>query len=114
MDSQKKKELIAGYKERKISGGVYMITNTKTGMRLLAAETNLEGSKNKFDFCIKTNLCSYPKLQEEWKRYGAQAFTFEVLDEIEKKDAQMLSSFQENLEGLLSLRRAQYPQSSLY
>ena len=114
MDSQKKKELIAEYKERKVRGGVYAITNTKTGMRLLAAETNLEGSKNKFDFCIKTNLCSYPKLMEDWNRYGAQAFVFEALDEIEKKETQTLSSFHEDLEGLLSLRRAQYPQSSLY
>ena len=103
MDSQKKKELIAGYKERKISGGVYMITNTKTGMRLLAAETNLEGSKNKFDFCIKTNLCSYPKLQEEWKRYGAQAFTFEVLEELKKDETQTDREFAQDIGALFEL-----------
>lgn len=114
MEPQKKKELIAQYKERKLCGGVYMITNQKNGKRLLAAETNLDGSRNKFDFCVKTNLCSYSKLTADWKKYGGSAFTFEVLDEIEKKEAQELSDFKDDLDQLLSMRIADYPPNLLY
>lgn len=49
MDAHKK-ELLNAYKSRPLSGGVYIIRNTRNGRYLLAAETNLSGSKGKFEF----------------------------------------------------------------
>lgn len=114
MDTQSKKKLIAQYKDRKLTGGVYAIINTENGKTLLAAETNLAGSKNKFDFCLKTNLCSFSKLTEDWKRYGGKVFLFKILDELEKKDTQSDKDFKEDLAALLELRQATYPSEQLY
>lgn len=114
MDAQEKKELIAQYKERKLTGGVYAIVNTETGKTLLAAETNLAGSRNKFDFSVKTNLCPYSRLAADWKRYGGGAFLFKVLDELEKKDVQDAADFKRDLDTLLEMRKSTWPEGQLY
>lgn len=103
--SQDKKEKIAQYKARKICGGVFCITNTQTGKRLLLAERDLKGSRNRFAFSQMTGSCVHMVLQSDWKQYGPQAFTFEILEEIEKKDDQTDREFGQDLETLLQLWR---------
>lgn len=98
--SDRRKELLLEYKARKVSGGVYKITNTANERFLLKAVTNLQGDKNHFEFSQKTNSCVFLSMQKEWNEYGADAFTFEILEEIEMKDTQTLKDFKDDLKVL--------------
>ena len=103
MEKQNKKEKLAEYKERKITGGVYVIKNTANEKSLLASSTNLQGCKNRFVFSQKTNSCVDMKLQNDWKTFGAEAFQLEVLEELEKKDDQTSKEFAEDIKMLYEL-----------
>ena len=102
MNAQKK-ELIAAYKERKVVGGVYAIKNTLSGRRMIEATTDMCGSKNRFDFAQRNNLCVNKKIEAEWKKLGAGSFAFEVLEELEKEPAQTSEKFQADVAALKEL-----------
>ncbi len=95
--SERKKELTLEYKSRIISGGVYKITNTANGWYWLKADLNIQGQKNRFKFSKKTDSCVQLRLKKDWDQYGTQAFTFEILEEIEMKDTQTLKEFKDDL-----------------
>ena len=99
MDAHKK-ELLNAYKSRPLSGGVYIIRNTQNGRYLLAAETNLSGSKGKFEFSQMTDCCNWHKLSADWKACGRDAFVFEVLDELTQKETQTPDEFRADLAAL--------------
>lgn len=101
----KRKEIIRKYKERSVTGGVFKITNTKNGRFLLASDIDLRGSRNRFDFSVSTGSCVYMKLQEDWDKFGAKAFVFEVLDELEKEPEQGIKAFTEDLKLLEEMWR---------
>jgi hypothetical protein len=92
-DKKTKKELLAQYKEREIVGGVYAITNTLNNKLFLEATTDLQKSKNRFDFAQKTDSCVHTKLQSDWSQQGGGQFAFEVLDELKKDEAQTMEEF---------------------
>ncbi|MDR1482788.1 MAG: GIY-YIG nuclease family protein [Synergistaceae bacterium] len=98
-----RKELKERYKQRKIVGGVYLIRNTRGGRVLLGATTDIRGSGNRFDFSRKTGLCVDMRLQEDWKKWGADSFVFEVLEEYEKDDSQTMEEFQSDISVLKDL-----------
>lgn len=95
-----KKELIALYKARRSTGGVYSITNRETGRIYLEGVLDLQGSRNRFDFCMKTGSCMHMKLQADWNKYQSAAFEFEVLEEIEIKEGQSKKEFLEDIKLL--------------
>ena len=95
MDKKTKKEMQAQYREREIIGGVYIIRNTSKNKLFLDADTDINGSKNRFEFAVKTGSCVHPKLQNDW--VGGQ-FVFEVLEELKKGEAQSLTEFKEDID----------------
>ena len=48
-------------------------------------------------------------MRGEWAQYGAQSFTFEILEEIKKKDTQTEQEFMEDIGVLLELWTEKYP-----
>ena len=62
----KRKELLSQYRERTITGGVYAIKNTLTGKIYLESSTDINASRNRFDFSRKTGNCAYNSLR--WRR----------------------------------------------
>jgi hypothetical protein len=101
--SDRRKELKAQYKERKVIGGVFVIRNTATGKLFLDATTDLQGSKNRFAFAKQTGSCTDLKLQSDWAKQGASAFALEVLEELEKGDAQTNAEFAADVKTLKEL-----------
>jgi hypothetical protein len=87
-NNEKKKEILAQYKEREIIGGAYIIRNTLENKLLLDATTDLQSIKNRFEFSQKTGSCVYPKLQKDWSEHGGSAFVLEVLEELKKGGTQ--------------------------
>jgi len=114
MEKPNKKEILATYKERKIIGGVYLIRNTVNNKALLLSTTDLQGSKNRFEFSLKTGSCVTLKLQKEWSEFGASAFTMEVLEDLNKTDAQTLKEFGDDIKTLEEIWLEKLDTDNLY
>ena len=114
MKPQNKKDLLAAYKQRKQIGGIYAITNTKTGKSLVLANPDIGGIQKRYEFAEMTGGCFHPKLQRDAETYGNGAFTFAVLDTLEKKETQTDKEFADDLDMLLQLRLEQYEKEQLY
>lgn len=100
-----KKAAIRAYKERPVAGGVYRIRDEKSGESWYFAEVDLPASRNRFEFCRATGLCTRSILQKAWERDGAEAFSFEICETMEKKPEQSLKEFKEDLKLLLQMVR---------
>ncbi len=98
-----RKTLINEYKQRKIIGGVYRITNTRSGMYLLDYTPNLQAKQNSFDFQVSSGSCFHYKLEKDWAVCGGGAFTFEILETLEKKKEQSQEEFIDDLKMLEQL-----------
>ena len=111
---KRRKEIINAYKERKLCGGVYMITNTLSGKYLIGHAANLKSVQNRFQFAITTGSTVHPKLRKDWDESGARAFTLEVLEELEQKSEQSQAEFMDDLKTLEQLWRANLDASKEY
>lgn len=114
MKPQNKKDLLAAYKQRKQIGGVYTVTNTKTGKSLVLASADIGGIQKRYEFAEMTGGCFHPKLQQDVKTDGNGAFTFLVLDTLEKKETQTDREFADDLALLLSIQLERFDPTLLY
>ena len=114
MKPQNKKDLIAAYKQRPQIGGIYAVTNKETGKSLVLASADIGGIRKRYEFAEATGGCFHPKLQQDVNRFGAGAFSFAVLEEMEKKNTQTDREFAEDLDVLLSMWLEKYDPEKLY
>ena len=80
MDQTRKKHLLQSYADRPKPAGVFQITNTVNGKMLLGSSLNLDGRLNRHRFMLSAKAHDNAALQKDWLEYGAEAFTFEVLE----------------------------------
>ncbi len=80
-----RKELIRQYKEIKIEAGVYQIKNTKNQKVFVASTPNLKTMNGK-PMMLRGGVHKNKKLQEEWNKFGEEAFVFEVLEVLKEKE----------------------------
>lgn len=102
----RRKELTNEYKERKLLGGVYTITNTVNGKYLISHAANLKSVQNHFQFAVSTGSTVHPRMKQDWQELGAQAFQLEIREELEQKPGQSSAEFMEDLKTLEQLWRA--------
>ena len=100
MSEKTRKELQAQYKEREVTGGVYVIRNLADNRLLVDATTDLQGIKNRFAFSQKTGSCVYLKLQKDWAVSGGGGFALEVLEELNKGETQTQAEFKADIDIL--------------
>ena len=81
----RRKELIQQYKEMKTEAGVYQIRNIKNHKVFVVATPNLK-TINGRHIELQTGGYRVKELQEEWNRFGEDAFVFEVLEVLEEKE----------------------------
>jgi biotin operon repressor len=91
-------EIKKQYREAPRQAGIFHVKNTVNGKILLGSSKNLHGPLNKHRFILQIGRHWNQGMQEEWNRFGPEAFVFEVLEVIEPKED---PSF--NLEDELSL-----------
>jgi hypothetical protein len=113
-NNSRKKELQSQYNEREIVGGVYLIRNTINNKLLLDSSTDIQGSKNRFEFAQKTGSCVTPKLQKDWTEHGASPFVFEVLDELKKNETQSPAEFKTDINLLTEIWREKLSGEEMY
>ncbi len=109
-----RREISKAYKERKLRGGVYTITNTSNGKYLLDHAADLASLRNRFQFSVMTGSTVHPKLRQDWEELGATAFTLDILEELEQGPEQTHASFMDDLKTLEQLRRANLDPSKEY
>jgi hypothetical protein len=95
-----RKTLANEYKQRKITGGIYRVMNTHNTMYLLEHATEIQAKQNAFNFMVATSSCFHFKLKEDWALFGGEAFTFEILERLEKKKEQSAEEFVDDLKIL--------------
>lgn len=80
-----RKELIQQYKETKIIGGVYQIKNNSNGKIFLTSTPDFKTINGKK---LSLNMGSFmnKELQAEWKTYGEESFSFDILEALEEKE----------------------------
>ena len=100
MEKKSRKEMQAQYREREVIGGVCAIRNTLRNKALIEAATDIQGSRNRFEFAMKTGSCVHPKLQGDWAEQSGANFAFETLEELKKADGQSAKEFEADIEVL--------------
>ena len=109
-----RKTLLDNYKQRKVIGGIYKVTNTGSGKYFLDCATDLQAKLNAFNFMTASNTCFHFKLKDDWAVSGGRAFSIESLETLEKKTDQSQEEFAEDLKTLLQLWSEKLDKSKRY
>ncbi|MEH7225709.1 GIY-YIG nuclease family protein [Bacillus sp. JJ1566] len=81
----RKKELKQQYKETPIEAGVYQIKNTQNGKVFIGSTKNFK-TLNGLKFSLEAGSLMNKELQEDWRQYGASAFSIDILETLKKKE----------------------------
>lgn len=94
-----KKDLKQGYKDAPTTAGIYLITNTQTGHRLLASAANAQGVLNRHLFELKFGQHRNKLLQQAWQQYGEAAFEFSMLERVKPDEKNINAALEKRLEA---------------
>ncbi|KUO61930.1 MAG: excinuclease ABC subunit C [Gracilibacter sp. BRH_c7a] len=81
----RRKQLKLDYKETPRPMGVYQILNIKNNKIYVGSSLNLPGKFNSNRFQLELKSHYNKALQEDWNLYGAESFSFEVLENLDPK-----------------------------
>jgi group I intron endonuclease len=77
------------YKETKIQAGVYQIKNIQNQKIFIGSTLNLK-TLNGRKFELENGSCTNKSLQQEWNKYGKEAFIFEELEVLKEDEVSAL------------------------
>lgn len=86
MDKSRKKELIAQYKQTKPRMGLFIIRSKVNNKCYLQATQDLRGVMNGAVVRLRAGMHPNRELQKEWKEFGAENFTMEILEHLAYDD----------------------------
>ena len=88
-----RKELKDNYKQRKITGGIYRVTNNRSGLYLFHYAPDIQAKQNAFAFSVSSDVVFDNRLRKDWESLGGTSFRFEVLETLDKKKDQTPEQF---------------------
>jgi len=80
----RKKELKQAYKEMKIEGGIYVITNKQNGKKFVASTPNFK-TLNGVKFTLENGMHTNKELQVDWTTHGRGNFDIEQVEVLKKE-----------------------------
>ena len=83
MNRDEKKAAVAAYRERKVATGIYAVRCAATGRCWIGGAPNLATIWNRVSFALRQGAGTPASLQAAWRENGADAFRFEVLEELD-------------------------------
>ncbi|MCM3268666.1 GIY-YIG nuclease family protein [Paenibacillus elgii] len=86
MDKSKRKELLEEFKQIKTYMGIIQITNKVSGKIFVDSYPNLKNKWMTIKMQLDMGRFANLELQKDWKELGAEAFTYEVLEEQKTDD----------------------------
>lgn len=81
MDMNKRRELLEEYKQIKTYMGVAQIKNKINGKIYIDSYPNLKNKWFTLQMQLDQGRFANPQLQKEWREFGEDAFTYEVLEQ---------------------------------
>jgi hypothetical protein len=81
-----RKARIREYKETLRPAGVFRVRNTATGKSLVGSTANMPATLNRHRFQLERGSHPSRELQADWHALGADAFEFEVLDQLKPSE----------------------------
>ena len=81
-----KKELKEEYKLIKYKMGAFGITNKVNGKIFIGSSLDLDAIWHAQKLQLSVGMHQNNELQNDWNHYGAENFTYEILEEIEQGD----------------------------
>lgn len=97
MDKSRRKELQEQFKEIKTFMGITQITNTVNGKIFIDSHNNLKNKWFTLQMQLDMGRFANLELQKDWKEFGRDAFTYEVLDQ---KDTEKITDVKWELKML--------------
>lgn len=109
MQGNERKAAVAAYKERKVVAGIYAVRCVPTGACWVGRAPNLEKIQNRVWFSLRQDSHPHRDLQAAWREHGPDAFTFEIVEQIDDEEAAYLREriLKERLAHWLSELKAQ-------
>lgn len=103
MTMRSRSELKQKYREAGTPMGIFAVRNTRNGKVLIGGTMNLPGALNRAGFSLRLGGHSNRELQRDWNEMGPDAFTFEVLDELERGNPDPSHDYRDDLAALEAL-----------
>lgn len=103
MNTEKRKQLIHDYKQKRSVGAVYALECSGNHRRWIKSTTDIAGLKNRFQFSMSMKGCPDPVTRVECATYGWDSISLVVLEELEKKEDQTDKEFAEDIKVLKAL-----------
>jgi hypothetical protein len=97
-----RKELKEEYKQMKFKMGVFQIRNTLNTKIFIGSSLDLDAAWNSQNFQLKAGLHQNNELQKEWLQFGAENFSYEILEIFKPKD-DLPTNYSKDLKTLESL-----------
>jgi hypothetical protein len=114
MQKEDKKKLLAEYKNREMTGGVVAVKNNANGKVWIEGVLDIAGRRNRFDFVKNTGSAVPLNIRDDWQKYGGEVFSFEVFEELKKKDEQTKEEFAKDVETLKELWLEKFKAEEMY
>ncbi|MGN8115417.1 GIY-YIG nuclease family protein [Labrys sp. 22185] len=86
MKREDRKAAVDAYRKRKVAGGIYAVRCAETGDCWVGRAPDLSKIRNRLWFTLGQGVGLNPALQAAWNRHGEQAFTLEIVEELEDEE----------------------------
>ena len=107
MDKTRQTALKAAYRQQAPALGIITLRHLPSGYALLERSRNAPGALNRHRFELNLGTHRNARLQADWRRDGAAAFRFDIIDSVKLPDDPAFDAEAE-LDALLALHRAQW------
>jgi hypothetical protein len=97
MDKARKKELIQQYKQMKPPMGIFIIRSKVNNKCYIQATQDLRGVMNGAIVRLEAGMHPNRELQREWKDFGSDNFTIEILENLEYDKDESKTDYKEEL-----------------
>lgn len=97
----RKKELKEQYKLMKQDMGIFIIRSNFSNKCCIEGTQNLRATLNGFQFKLESGFHPNRELLKEWKQYGKENFTIEVLEQLEYDKDEAKTDYSDDLTLLL-------------
>jgi len=87
MDKSERKAAISAYKERKVAAGIFAVRCAPSGECWVGRTTDLSKIQNRLWFSLRQGSSPHASLNAAWQTHGDDAFTFEIVEELEDNES---------------------------
>lgn len=84
-----RREAIREYKERKPKRGIFIVKCATAGQTWVETSPNLDSARNGLWFALRLGSHPNRSLQTVWNEQGEDAFSFEILEQLDEDVSQL-------------------------